>query len=89
MFSIGVCYFLVPNKKVTKEVGIGEALDASQNAPSPMNPSRTAGLTSCVKTDGENVPIFALPCCVLYGLTKCATGDSRVFGARERDSQRL
>ena len=22
----GVCYFLVPNKKVTKEVGLGEAL---------------------------------------------------------------
>jgi hypothetical protein len=24
----GLCYFLVPNKKVTKEVGIGKALCA-------------------------------------------------------------
>ena len=32
------CSFLVPNKKGTKEVSIGEALRA--NAPSPMYPSR-------------------------------------------------
>ena len=33
--------FLFPNKKGTKEIGIGVALIASQNVPSPKNLSRS------------------------------------------------
>ena len=81
--------FLSPNKKVTKEVGIREALIASQNAPSPKNPSREPESKTKPQDQGENVPIFALPSIFFCFLTECATGDSRVFGARERDIQRL
>ena len=37
--------FLSPNKKVTKEIGIGEALEPccrTSNTPSPMYPTRGA-----------------------------------------------
>ena len=40
-----MCYFLVPDKKVTKEAGTGEALRT--NAPSPVNPSRRNARTLC------------------------------------------
>ena len=53
--------FLPPNKKVTKEIGVGEALIASQNAPSPKNPSRELKSEMKPHNQGENVPIFALP----------------------------
>jgi len=52
---------LFPNKKGTKEIGIGEALIASQNAPSPKNPSRYLRTNTKPQNEGGNVPIFALP----------------------------
>ena len=55
----------------------------------PYEPLPQLRIKMVRKNDGENVPIFALPCCVLHDLPKCATGDPRVFGARERDSQRI
>ena len=52
---------MFPNKKVTKEIGIGEALIATQNAPSPKNPSSSLRSQTKRHNKGENVPIFALP----------------------------
>jgi len=66
---------LFPNKKGTKEVGVGEALIASQNAPSPKNPSRGLRMNTKPQNEGENVPIFALPT-ALCVLAECATGNS-------------
>ena len=64
-----------PNKKVTKEIGIGEALIASQNAPSPKNPSREPESKMKQHNQGENVPIFALPSMFFCFLAEGATGD--------------
>ena len=74
LFSGESVTFLSPNKKVTKEVGIGEALIATQNAPSPKNPSRNQNLKAKPQNEGENVPIFALPSGVLHNLCQVRDG---------------
>ena len=89
LFSEESVTFLSPNKKVTKEVGIGEALIASQNAPSPKNPSRNRNLKAKPRNEGENVPIFALPSDVLHNLCQVRAGSflrGRLWRAGARHS---
>ena len=64
--------FLYPNKKVTKEIGIGEALRA--NAPSLINPSR--------RIFDSAVPHSSA---VSHRAPRKGYIGKGVFGARERD----
>ena len=89
LFSEESVTFLSPNKKVTKEVGIGEALIATQNAPSPKNPSRSLKTKTKHRNHGENVPIFALPSGVLHNLCQVRAGSflrGRLWRAGARHS---
>jgi hypothetical protein len=89
LFSEESVTFLSPNKKVTKEVGIGEALIASQSAPSPKNPSRSLKTKTKHRNQGENVPIFALPSSVLRNFYQVRAGSflrGRLWRAGARHS---
>ena len=58
-FIEGICYFLVPNKKVTKEIGTGGGFLQSRPLLRTSPPKQVR--PEVLYRKGENVPIFAHP----------------------------
>jgi len=73
--TVGECYFLVPNKKVTKEVGIGEALRKGALPYVPHQPQRLPV--------SKNVPIFEHLRFKNFQVFSWQTAENRyIFGCR-------